>query len=169
MLKIVGAIMIVACCGWFGFSLVREHRRQEQIFATLLGALDYMGCELQYHLTPLPTLCRAISAHSKGVISQLFLALEEELDSQLQADAEACMENAISAVPSIPPAVAEQLRRLGCTLGEFDLQGQMQGLDAVRTSCRESLAALQENKEERRKSYQTLSLCAGAALVIIFI
>ena len=58
---------------------------------------------------------------------------------------------------------------LGRWLGRFDLDGQLKGLDAVRQECRRHLEELNNNREVRLRSYQTLGLCAGAAIAILFI
>ena len=69
----------------------------------------------------------------------------------------------------IPARVRRLLVQLGHTLGRFDLPGQLQGIQAVRKRCEESLASVQKNRDDRLRSYQTLGICAGAALAIILI
>ena len=68
---------------------------------------------------------------------------------------------------------AAELRRLltelGATLGRFDLPGQLRGLDAAIRSAEESLRRLREGAPERRRSYQTLGLCTGAAVAILLL
>ena len=58
---------------------------------------------------------------------------------------------------------------LGRTLGRFDLDGQLIGLENARRDCRRAVDALSENRDNRLRCYQTLGLCAGAALAILFI
>lgn len=169
MLKWLGAILVIGGCGGFGFLLAASHKRTEQCLRRLIGALDYMECELQYHLTPLPALCRQAAAESSGVIRELFCALAQELEDQVSPDVKSCMYAAIRKLPELPPQAAEALRELGASLGRFDLQGQLQGLEGVRGACRRSLEELSHNREVRLRSYQTLGLCAGAALAILFL
>ncbi len=64
--------------------------------------------------------------------------------------------------------VQKRLLQLGRCLGRYDLQGQLQGLEAVQRGCEEALTALGRDREARLRSYQTLGLCAGAALAILF-
>jgi hypothetical protein len=54
-------------------------------------------------------------------------------------------------------------------MGKFDIDGQINGLEAVRSLCRRMLDELTSGREVRLRNYQTLGLCAGAALVILFI
>ena len=156
-LKLIGAVLIIAGCGGVGFSMAAAHRREENALRQLIGVLDYMGCELQYHLTPLPELCRSAATESGGVISQILLRLATELESQISPDAAACMNAAISKTPKLP------------STARFDLQGQLKGLEGARQQCRHDLEELSEDRTMRLRSYQTLGLCAGAALAILFL
>lgn len=167
--KWIGAIMIIGSCGGFGFLLAALHIREEKVFRQLLGALDYMGCELQYKLTPLPELCRQTGQEIRGTVGQVFAALAGELENQVSADVESCMNAALASFPDLPGQTREAFRLLGQTLGRFELDGQLKGLEAVRSACRARLKVLTENREPRLRSYQTLGLCAGAALAILFI
>ncbi len=135
----------------------------------LMNALDFMGCELQYRMTPLPELCKEAAQRSRGVVQQVFCALSRELEEQISPDAVTCMKAVIAKNKKIPPKTEEILLRFGDSLGCFDLSGQINGLDAARLACRNTLDGLEENREIRLRSYQTLGICAGAALVVIFI
>lgn len=134
----------------------------------LVAALDYMQCELQYRLTPLPELCRGAGLQAKGILRQVFLTFSQELDYRLTPDVASCMAAALEKARNLPRKTGGNLLLLGNSLGRFDLEGQIQGLEAVRQQCREDIQTLAVDKLQRLRSYQTLSLCAGAALVILF-
>ena len=168
-IKWIGAILILTASGGFGFQIVATHLFEERTLRQLVRLLDYMSSELQYRLTPLPELCRKVATEGKGILSSVFLHLALELEDQITPDVHRCMQAAIAKVKPIPSITIHQLELLGQSLGRFDLQGQIKGLDAVRTSCRQALDGLNQNRENRLRSYQTLALCAGAALVILFI
>ena len=167
--KWVGAVLVVLSCGGFGIFLSASHKNEEWNLRQLASALDYMLCELQYRLTPLPELCRQAGLHAKGCTARVLLALAEELESPLCCDVGACMENLLIKTEEIPVKTRGNLSFLGKSLGRFDLEGQMKGLEAVRQRCRDDLTAHTLDKTQRLRSYQTLGLCAGAALVILFI
>ena len=168
-IKWIGAVMVIACCGWFGFSMAAAHRREESTLRKLIGVLDYIECELQYHLTPLPELCRQAASETTGVIRAVFTVLATELDDQISPDVGSCMDAVLARIHEIPKITKYCLQLLGKSLGRFDLQGQLSGLSGVRQQCRQELQSMCVNKEVRLRSYQTLGLCAGAALVILFI
>lgn len=167
--KIIGASLIIVGCGGVGFLLAFFYRREEQTLRQLIHLLDFMECELQFRLTPLPDLCRQAAAEAAGVMRQLFIRLSRELEDQISPDVCMCMNAALEEQKDIPQITKRCLKNLGRSLGRFDLTGQLRGLEAVRTSCRKELDTLQENRDVRLRSYQTLGLCAGAALAILFI
>lgn len=168
-LKWIGAVLIVLGSGGFGFSLAAAHRREERNLQQLIFGLDYMQCELQYQLAPLPTLCRKTARQLSGVMQTLFLNLAEELEDQISPDAEHCMMVALYKTGEMPKRCREAAQYLGKIMGRFDLEGQLKGLEAVRNQCQGWLDQLMSGREVRLRNYQTLGLCAGAALVILFI
>lgn len=167
--KWIGACLIIASCGGFGLMLCALHKNEEWMLRQLVAALDDMECELQYRLTPLPDLCRNAGGHSKGCIRSFLLSLAEELEYQINSDVSASVNIALQKAGPLPEKTKLNIIQLGNSLGRFDLDGQLKGLEAVRHRCREDLQELTEDKTVRLRSYQTLGLCAGAALVILFI
>lgn len=168
-LKILGAVLVIVGCGGFGFMIAATHRREEKTLQQLMAALDHMSCELQYRLTPLPELCRQAAAESSGVVRAVFCTLVQELESQISPDVERCMRAALSKVKDMPKLTNEAMLLLGRSMGRFDLEGQLMGLESVRQSCCIRAESLAKNRDIRLRSYQTLGLCAGAALAILFI
>lgn len=161
--------MIVIGCGGFGFGLAAAHRRKEIMLRRLIGTLDFMECELQYHLTPLPELCRLAASENTGPLCEVFLSLAQELEDYISPDASCCMETVLNRVKDLPKVVSEALQLFGESVGRFGVDGQVKGLDAVRQQCRQILESLIQNRDNRLRTYQTLGLCAGAALAILFV
>ena len=167
--KWIGAILIVASCSGCGFAIAAGKRREEGLLFQLMEILQFMEADLRFRLTPLPELCRMAAGEEKGILHTVFLNLYRELSCQKLPDAGSCMYAALRRSGEIPARVRRLLVQLGHTLGRFDLPGQLQGIQAVRKRCEESLASVQKNRDDRLRSYQTLGICAGAALAIILI
>lgn len=167
--KWIGAILIMASCSGCGFAIAAGKRREEQLLYQLIGILQFLEADLQYRLTPLPELCRLAAGETRGILRTVFLNLYRELKWQKLPDAGSCMHAAIQRSGEIPPKVRRLLVQLGHTLGRFDLPGQLQGIQSVRKRSEEALDAIRKNRDERLRSYQTLGICAGAALAIILI
>ena len=166
--KWIGAVLIIAGCGGFGFSLAAGHRHQERSLQRVLRILDFMTSELHFHATPLPQLCASAAKLYNNPETLVFSRLAESLDAQESSDASSCMEEVLKEI-QIPVETREILRQVGMTLGRFDLDGQMKGLEEGRQLCRRRLQTLGENRDIRLRNYQTLSLCTGAALAILLI
>lgn len=168
-LKWLGAILIVCGCGGIGFAMANAYRGEERELRRLAAALDYMSCELQYHLTPLPDLCRQSAAEVSGTTGAVLTALSVELENQILPDVGSCIALALSHSKNIPSCLHDAFALLGRSLGRFDLEGQLTGIQSVREYCRRQLESMAEGRESRLRSYQTLGLCAGAALAVLLV
>ena len=166
--KWIGALLIVAGCGAVGFSVASNHRRAEDGLRQLNNALSYMESELSFRLTPLPDLCRLTGASQKNGVGQAFLRLSHAMENRQSPDVALCVQEMLSEV-ELPKPVQEGFRQLGTSLGRFDLMGQVNGIQQVQDYCCRELESMVQNREERLRSYQTLGLCAGAALAILFV
>lgn len=168
MVRIIGAGCIFLGCGSFGFAMAAAHRREEAELCRFLAALEYMSCELSYRLTPLNALCRNAAENSSGTVRQFLSALASSLERQTAPDAQACVHEVLVHLETTP-RLRKLFRELGATLGRFDLPGQLRGLEAAIRSTEEVLRALRDGAADRRRSWQTLGLCAGAAMAILFL
>ena len=168
-LKWIGAVFVFFSCGGFGFLLVHKHKQEENDLRSALKLLQTIQWELQYRLTPLPDLCRIAAREVNGTLKQTFLALSAELDNQILPDVQSCMHAAIQMQPQLSQPLKRILKLLGESLGKYHLSAQIQGLESVQMLCIKELDFLNTNRDIRLRSYQTLGLCAGAALAILLL
>ena len=168
-LQWIGSALIILGCGGVGFLMAYQEKRELHSLLQLIKALEFMHAELCYHLTPLPELFRAASHQVSGAVNCLLRKMSGELDRQILPNASYCMTAALEQVPDLPRRSAAACRELGSVLGYFDLEGQRKGIESVIALCRRSCQELEQNRPQRLRSYQTLGLCAGAALVILLI
>lgn len=168
-IKLVGVILVIFGCGGVGFQIAVNYRQEEKALRQLVDILDFIECELQYRLTPLPGLCIQVSQVFREMPGRVFLELAKEIEARNISDVGGCMNAVLNRVKGIPPITGKELEMLGKSIGRFDLEGQIKGLEAVRQDCKRNLELLSCNRENRLRSYQTLGLCAGAALAILFV
>lgn len=161
--------MVIVSSGVVGFSIAAAHRREANTLMQLIRALEFMACELEYRMPPLQELCQLTAIQVSGAIREVFSNLEKELQTQVSADASCCMGSALQKTEKLPEAAKRNLLILGKSLGRFDLQGQLSGIASVTQLCRRDLDGLLNNQDVRLRSYRTLGICAGVALVILFI
>ncbi len=169
LLKLVGAAMIVFGCGGVGFFMARQYRAELTALKQLIHVLDFIKNDLQYRQSPLPELCRLGALQSLGLVSRIFASLAEQLEKNVSFNATECMLVALSLHENVPKRLQFYLNQLGNSLGYFDVNGQIQGITAVREDCVKELSELESQKVHRIRNYQTLGLCAGAALAILLI
>lgn len=167
--KTFGAVCILVVCGGYGYYLEWQQRLETHLLHQLIDILDFMECELQYRMTPLPTLCEKCSHEITGSLKTVFIQFSKELSSQILPDPARCMESVLAKSNRIPQETKKALLLLGTQLGRFDLGGQVRCLDSVKNTCGRIIDTLNSEKRINGKHYKTLGLCVGAALVIIFI
>ena len=168
MMKWIGAILIVAGCGGVGFAMASAYRAEEGALEGICRALEYMRCELSYQMTPLPQLCRKTANLLTGRLKETFEQMALELERQVAPDAASCMRAVLVRV-DLPESVQAVLNRMGTGLGCFDLPGQLRELEGCQQEAKNRRAYLAEHRHNRIRGYQTLGLCAGAALAILFL
>lgn len=167
-IKWIGALLIVASCGAVGIKMSMAYIKQERQLDQLLTSMHYIKCELQYRLTPLSQVVYRCTEQTTGAIRGFYQNLQKELDMQDSPNAQYCMRSALAKSVDLFPSTVSVLRRLGETLGAFDLDGQLIGIEEASNFCRENIDTFKKNRRDRIRNYQTLGLCAGAALVILF-
>lgn len=168
-IKLIGALLVIACCGGLGLKMAGRFRTEIATLQALEMVLSQMSSELQYRLTPLPMLCSLAASNCGGVLSKVLYTFSQELEAQAAPDASQCMSAALSRYPCLPPVSKELLCQFGKTAGRFDLEGQLNGIAYLHQECSRNLQEFRKNRDVRLRNYQTLGLCAGAALVILFI
>ena len=169
MVKLIGVLLVLISCGSVGFKMAANHKKEERCLHNLILVLEYMISELNYRLTPLPQLCRQASQLFNDSFGNIFGRLSDELEFQRYSDPAQCMSCVLENTKSLPTITRSQMEQLGNSIGRFDIDGQVKGLESVRKECERHLLLLRDNKENRMRGYQTLGLCAGAALAILFI
>ena len=168
-IKLIGAIVVIVGCGGCGFMMASYYLGNIRLIRNYITVLDYMQCELQYRGTPLPRLCREAGEQSAGKVQKLFLMLADDLEAQISPDVFYCMSNMLPRVEIDYDPLKRILLEFGSSLGKFDVTGQVAALESSRLQARELLTQLVNGKENRVRSYQTLGLCAGAAIAILFV
>lgn len=168
MIRWVGAVLVIISSGGFGYTMSTQYRKVIRMLHQLVFVLQEMEWELKYRLTPLPELCGICAASATGELREVFLLLKKELEAGIFSEVSGCM-NAILQTLHLPSQCSSCLKELGNSLGRYDLEGQLQGIGAVKERCHSYLEVMESHRPERLRSYHTLALCAGSALLIILV
>lgn len=167
MMRILGAAVVIAGSSGFGIALAAAARKECTMLRILIRSIQEMQWELKYRMTELPELFRLAGENGSGVIREIFLEMEEKLNRREVMDVSAAFLSEVNR-RELPRKVRRNLKQLAQSLGRYDLEGQLQGLEVVRQQCRSDLKELESERKEQLRCYQTLTVCAGAALAIIF-
>lgn len=166
--RIIGALCIVAGCGCVGFSLIATHRKTVVLMQQLIAIFTFMECELAYRMTPLPELFRRIP-EKDGSLQRFFCNLADELEGQIAPDVSCCVDAALTQSKDLPELVKNGIYHFGRSAGCFDIDGQLKEIAIAKERCISLLDNYTKNQDVRLRNYQTLALCAGAAIVILLL
>ena len=148
--------------------MAAAYRKEIGLLRRMIHGLQEMEWELKYRMTGLPELCLIAGDAAGGIIKDIFHDFSGKLSRNEVTDIAGTL-NAIIIKRDLPRSVRKNLKQLGSSLGRYELEGQLQGLEFVRRQCRKDLQELETGSVQRLRNYQTLALCAGIALAIIFI
>lgn len=166
--KIIGAVLIISGCICVGHILISSHKKTVLQMQQLISAFAFMECELSYRASSLPELLRGVPIE-KGVLKRYFSALANELEGQISPDVSCCVEAALTQVQDLPELVQVGIKYFGRNAGCFDAEGQIKEIISVKERCISLLAEYTNNQEIRLRNYRVLTLCAGAAVVILLL
>ena len=163
----IGAALIISGCGYFGFSMAGNYKKQQFEINQLHIALSYMLRELSCRHTDLPKLFMDASNQIEGAVCQVLSDVAKRLLENQAEEASVCFAEAIYDKPKLQPQTQQLLREIGTDIGKFDLEGQISSLQRSCDQCQLLMTKLSDEREMRTRNYQTLSLCAGVALAIL--
>ena len=167
MLKVLGAIFVIIGSGYTGFLLCILHKRKVKTIKELIAALEYMECELRFHNSALPELCRQAASICSDKLGYFFVAFADSLEECVFLDACQCMEGELRECNDLPACVKEYMIKFGQTVGSFDVDGQIKCIRRVCDDCCCSLEKIQAEDSNRLKNYKTVSICTGLAIAIL--
>lgn len=168
-IKILGAAAIVLGCAAFGFGTAYKERKETALLRSLIHLLDNFKLELLHNSPSIANICRKIATDQSNQVHRLFLELADVLDQHVSPHVSGCMDKVVGKFPELPEQVQTALRLVGDSLGAYGLELQLSGLASVRATLSQTLKNLREGQQERHRCMQTLWLCAGAGLAILFV
>ena len=163
------ALVIIVCCALAGHKKSVDDRQNIISINEFIKALNIMICELEFHRSPLPTLCSFVSERTEGVVSKIFTLLNHELAAQVMPDVSNCCSIAIQKCSGIPSHLNNLFCLMGESLGIFDVAGQVSQLRYVKSVAEKIMEDSHKHYERFGRSNQTLWICAGIALAVILI
>lgn len=167
--KWIGSVLIIGSSILFGANQTIRQSTEIRLLSAFSRIINDMIRELTYHLTPLPELISISTKLSPPVIRNVFSLLIEHLNQQILPDAESCMNAALREFDIPYDHLQKVLLLFASSIGRFDLDGQIKGLELTNEQCNQEIQSMKSNQTERARSTRVLCLCAAVALVILLI
>lgn len=167
--KLFGGFLVVCASAWVGFGAAKTIRSLENNLHEMRSALEYMKCELLYTTDRYSDLCRKLAHNSTGKVSAFFHALEtmSSLDGYepIGSTSKAMKSSGLR----IPPAAEYAVEQLFDGFGRCDMNGQLQKISLCSAAIEQQSEQISKSAETRCKTYETVGICAGVALMILVI
>lgn len=170
MLKLLGALCVMAGALWCGTGAIGGLRRRAQALGELHGSLVWLEEEMTFRMAPLPQLLEQLGKDRQGEVSQFF----QETARSLQRDPEGGLypswrQAMVRYLPLLRQEERQVLLEVGQTLGRYDVQTQRQALS--RGARRMAVFRDEARGEVKRlgKVYAALSLAGGAAVILVLV
>ncbi|MBQ2696287.1 MAG: stage III sporulation protein AB [Clostridia bacterium] len=172
MLKLLGALLVIAACTAFGIKSVMKKRDTIKALKELRSALSEIARAINFQLDPLPEVISRLHkeqfSEADSFISQLHTNVqnsENEPFSQL-------WEHTIklfSKEKELPIQAESLLLSLGESLGKMDYETELSRLKEGQASLSELIDETEQNYGKTEKMTKSLSIILGIFIVILLL
>ncbi|MGE6629357.1 stage III sporulation protein SpoIIIAB [Bacillus sp. NPDC077027] len=169
MLKLVGAVLIVAATTWGGFEFAKRYSERPKQIRQLRFALQSLEAEIMYGQTPLERATAHIASQVGEPISHLFDHFSEKLHSGTFSARHAWNESLDETWEKtfLKKGEYEALKQFGETLGQHDVTAQQKHIKLTlgHLESEEKEADIQQVKNE--KMVRSLGFLSGLLLILL--
>lgn len=172
MLKIVGAILIIAGCTYGGMRIAETYRKRAELLRYLQNGLNLLETEISYSLTPLPLALKRISGKLRGESRLIFACASQALQRDTGLRANEAWEEGIEYLKKHIKLNREEIDVLtlfGQALGGSAREDQLKSIALTRKQLSLMEKAADEAKQKNQRMWQYLGFCTGAVIVLILI
>lgn len=169
MIKLIGGIFIILGAGSFGLSGTLCFYSQLRTVREFSAAMEILRCEMNYTLAPLTKLCKTVAGRTRGACSFFFASFGKLLDEGIPRSIAARRLLSDEKTYRLPGEAQIALLELFESLGAYELEGENQLLQMTVLRLKAAEEHLEQEKKPLAKSYASLGLCTGLALVILFL
>lgn len=171
MLKLFGAIIIIAATTWCGFEAARNLSERTRQLRALKSALQSLEAEIMYGHTPLHEAARRLAAQLAKPLSQFFETFAKKI-TETETTVKEAWEVSLQEIwkwTALKQEEFEIMKQFGETLGRHDRNSQQKQI-------RLTLAHLEREEQDARdkqmkyeRMVKSLGFLAGLLLTILFI
>ena len=172
MLKITGAVMILAAGTGLGMSYSMDLKRHLQELRQLKQLLYMLRGEIKYTRTPLPEAFCHISERTAAPFSGFLIAVAEKIEATDGKPFSKIWKEEAQKVlrkTHLKREEREQLEALGEVLGYLDQEMQLASLELYAEQLEAGILDAKENIRAKQRVYQSLGIAGGVFLVILLL
>ena len=168
MVRILGRILLAAGPAWLGFHAAARLARRPSVLRDLAGALEEMGREISFRLTPLPEIFARLAAERDGPVESVFAACAGGVDGLEERSMGEIWRSALrQADLDLDARSGRAMEELGSALGRCGGADLAAALDQAAAELRAAAGAADRETEQKGRMDRVLGLTAGAALFIL--
>ncbi|MEC1345865.1 stage III sporulation protein SpoIIIAB [Bacillus haynesii] len=169
MLKLLGAVLILAAATWTGFEMAKPFKERPKQIRQLLAALQSLEAEIMYGHTPLRQASKQIAHQLSEPVASLFQTFAEQLEKG-SASAGTAWEDSLEKVwpeTALKKKEYEILRQFGETLGRHDLISQQKHIKLALTHLETEEAEANLAQAKNEKMVKSLGFLSGLLLILL--
>ncbi|MFD3447781.1 stage III sporulation protein SpoIIIAB [Microbacteriaceae bacterium 4G12] len=171
MMKIMGAVFVVAATTWVGFEFAKrisERPRQLRLFKTALQSLE---AEIMYGHTPLYEAAERLSKQMPKPLCWLFQAFQTQLEKGDQTVRDAWIESLqkVWKLTALKQTEYEILQQFGETLGQHDRDSQQKHIRLCITHLEREEGEAKDIQLRYERMMKSLGFLTGLLIVILLL
>ena len=170
-MKIAGIVFVVVSTVSIGLYFSHAVHVRCELIGQLIIALRLLKSEIFSHGTPLPEAFGTIAAATNDCTADYFSGAAKAMNQKpwiSPSESLRMSEIHLSQIAENDP-VRQILRDFSAGIGRFDLDNQLQCIESAIARLEALHYTAEQDKTVRCRTYRTLGLCAGLALVILLI
>ncbi len=171
MIKLIGAMFILAATTWCGYEVSRNLSERPKQLRQLKSALQSLEAEIMYGHTPLLEAARRLSAQLSKPLADFFQEFANKL-TDTDTTVRDAWENSLKEIwktTALKQGEYEIMKQFGETLGRHDRNSQQKHIMLTLTHLEREEAEARESQAKYEKMVKSLGLLTGILLIIIFI
>lgn len=166
-MKIIGIVFIVISSISMGLRIGSALKKKCTHLQELLNALELFKNELLFSHKPLPKVCADLAESFQEGVGRMFANISLLMEENRWMSFKTAMERALGTYPDELPS--EILLEFAGNMGKYDLDAQVRGIELASSRIRQILDVMENERGTKSKTYKTLSICAGIAIIILFV
>lgn len=166
-MKAAGILFILLSAASVGLRISAALKKRCKDVSRFLSSLSVLEYEISFLRTPLPQAFEKASQIAVGDLQSVYRSVSQQMKNSRWLSPRSAVENSLNEFPN--ELFGEILLELSDMIGKYDLQAQLNGIETAKLQTSELLSGLEQERSLRSKTYKTLSICAGLALVILLL